>query len=308
MPLVAVVFGLSVLYLTVRHRPDAIRVIAAAESPLTTASGSRLSVGLARRITHPSTGRGAGSSVVAQVATEGSVAAPQGFSLGRRQRFKDVWHVEMLPEVPLRGCEETLRQRLKDPKVRGVVLLRDQSAALPIASPGKRNLVLVKAYKVAGTTFGGILRTIALAHGMDGAKRGQMPTTPQEPYVMAQHRHYWEHRARVDCGKLGADFVALVRQPVSRVVSQFYYFWHVFSKRTARPRSADIIEYVRSYIARHPAHQVYYYGGGTPREVMRRLAFVGVVERFDESELSIGRWLRCQRRPSGCHHCVGRAP
>lgn len=103
-----------------------------------------------------------------------------------------------------------------------------------------------------------------------------------------------------------ADFLSFMREPVSRVLSHYYYFKHVASKNpTSVRRNPDITRVVRGDIDLVEFARLYsmvnLYGLFTDGLPLDKFAFIGITERYAESIALLNRMFNTDIVPRHEH-------
>eukprot|EP00927_Polykrikos_kofoidii_P073393 TRINITY_DN69439_c0_g1_i1.p1 TRINITY_DN69439_c0_g1~~TRINITY_DN69439_c0_g1_i1.p1 ORF type:complete len:366 (+),score=27.55 TRINITY_DN69439_c0_g1_i1:140-1099(+) len=170
-----------------------------------------------------------------------------------------------------------------------------------LASPGSGippppqlgcGLAFIKVDKVGGSTWGGVMRRIGYRHGLHHTKDGprwiDLEEEPQAS-VWANHGTRRQMNKRVSELMPNAIWVTLLREPVARVMSEFYHF--EVSRKNVKPTIQAKVAHLQktssdfqfSYISKEHHH--------TPEDVFSSYNFIGVTERFDESLVLLGKYL-----------------
>jgi len=144
------------------------------------------------------------------------------------------------------------------------------------------NLLFRKAFKVGGSTLGGIVRRIAIRFGVAGSG-DRASLVEREPKLLANHipdegYKQWKHTLRLPYFVWGS-----VRKPIARCISAFDYF---------RAETSDSAK-IRFGGSNRCNNEVWKTLELTSRESQEDLQYMAVTERFDESALMVCYFLGC---------------
>lgn len=156
--------------------------------------------------------------------------------------------------------------------------------------PLNGGIAFIKAEKVGGSTFSGVMRRIGFRRGFKHVKEAYWLSNVETPSVWANHgtREELEHslQEHMPC----ALYVTLLRDPVERCMSSYYFQFYADGSPSPDLKDYDKISFMQGYC---PSNEEAAYVGkdGTTNyaEVMGSYDFVGVTERFDESLLLLGK-------------------
>jgi hypothetical protein len=145
------------------------------------------------------------------------------------------------------------------------------------------NILFVRIPKTGSTSFSSVLRRVSDRYGVHGADRG---TGVPEPFLYARHATL-EHSSSdpaLAAATLPVLKVTMIRQPVDRLISNFYYA----ASYSEEYQNMGILKWAQSRRLNSLNHSIMFQYLRSPGEtdvqkVLDQYAFIGIVERFDES-------------------------
>jgi len=162
---------------------------------------------------------------------------------------------------------------------------------MPIGLRG--GLAFIKMPKCGGSTFGGVVRRIGNRHGMAHTKDGDWRRRgkPNRPAIWAIHGQRDMVESFLHENMPNAYMMTVIRNPIDRVMSEYY---HYDASRIKKGVTSDLGKFRR--VRRCKGHEMVSWASVSstrraPETVVASYNFVGVLERFDESLLLLGREL-----------------
>ena len=203
----------------------------------------------------------------------------------------DVHQSKPFPGADSTGTPRRQQQQQQESEERGS--LQPHSADtidIDASSHGSwSNLVYIKIPKTASSTFAGVLHRVGSRYGLTGAD-SCTHTWGKEPLLWAEHASYSSVKDKVENLKEKSIVVTLVRDPLDRCLSHYYYTRH---GRT--PSTASKLDFMRS---RCSNYQTAFMGEdknwrnlSSADEVIQRYDYIGLSDHFDESAIMLAHTL-----------------
>jgi len=157
-------------------------------------------------------------------------------------------------------------------------------------------LAFIKAHKVGGSTWGGVMRRIGNRYGLNHVRdenwleKDLKNHRQPGPSVWANHGHRDKLKQQLRKLMPNAVYITLIRNPINTEMSKFYF---ASVSRNGKPATVKAkVQYLNkarndnlnSWISPDPQNL-------SPAKVLASYSLVGVCERFDESLLLLGQHL-----------------
>lgn len=152
-------------------------------------------------------------------------------------------------------------------------------------------LVFIKMPKTGGSTFAGVVRRIGFRYGMAHARDGdwRRKGKPDRGAIWAIHGTRQSLNEFILENMPNAFVVSLIRNPISRLLSEYY---HYNASRLKKGQAEDLGKIRR--LKRCKGSDMVHWAAPdreTPEAVIASYNFIAVTERFDESLLLLGEEL-----------------
>jgi hypothetical protein len=146
------------------------------------------------------------------------------------------------------------------------------------------NLVFVRIPKCASTSLSSVLRRVGARYGVSGVDNQDISKARSglpEPFLWSFHEPLRDVRMMLPSTSLPVVKVTMLREPVARVISQYYYS----ATHKENIKHESILQFLKSssvtdnmmFSALRPKDET------NVAAVLDQYAFVGVTERFDDS-------------------------
>ena len=157
------------------------------------------------------------------------------------------------------------------------------------------NLVYIKIPKTASSTFAGVLHRVGSRYGLTGAD-SCAHTWGKEPLLWAEHASYAAVKDKVDKLKEKSKVVTLVRDPVDRCLSHYYYTLGPASASwSQKPSTAGKLDFMRRHCSNYQTafmgEDKHWHNLSSADEVIQRYDYIGLSDHFDESAVLLAHTL-----------------
>jgi len=196
----------------------------------------------------------------------------------------------------LSRLSQALVTHFADPTKSTAALTTHDESCGSDGDPLSGGLAYIKEHKVAGSTFAGVIRRIGERRNFQHTRDSYWldeTTATKNPSVWANHGGRVTIESQLQKQMPCAFFVTMIREPVDRCMSQYYYQFYKDGAEV-HPGQAikDKTEFMRALCSESRETQ-YISPDGTADEsrAMDAFDFVAVTERFDESLVLLGKKL-----------------